>query len=85
MWKSIHENLKEFWRGCVGGCFAGGGLLYIKQDILISYLLSFLTVAISALVGGLFTALASDLYKHHIKNRLFKNKKDGDKEKEKAA
>lgn len=85
MWKSINENLKEFYKGTVGGCFTGGGILFIKQDILVSWMLSFLTVAVSALIGGLFTALAADLYKHHIKNKLFKNKKNGKSDREKAA
>lgn len=85
MWKSIHENLKEFWTGTVGGVVTGGSILFIKQDILLSWMLSFLTVATSAVIGGLFTALAADLYKHHIKNRLFKNKENGKSDREKAA
>lgn len=85
MWKSIHENIKEFWTGAVGGCFTGGAFLAIKPGILVSWMLSFLTVAVSALIGGLFTALAADLYKHHIKNRFFKDKTNEKTDKEKAA
>lgn len=85
MWKFIHENLKEFWRGTFGGCVAGGGFLFIKQSILTDTLLSFMTVGISAVIGGMATALAADIYKHHIQKKLFKNKKDVDKEKDKAA
>lgn len=85
MLKFIHENLKEFWRGSIGGCFAGGGFLYIKQSILTDALLSLMTVGISAIVGGLCTALAADIYKHHIKHKVFKNKQDGNREKDKAA
>lgn len=85
MWKFIHENLKEFWKGCVGGCVAGGGILYIKQGIISDYFLSLFTVGISAVIGGMATALAADIYKHHIQKKLFKNKKDGDKQKSKAA
>lgn len=85
MWKSINENLKEFWTGTIGGCFTGGTILAIKPDILISWMLSLLTVAVSALIGGLFAALAADLYKHHIKNRFFKEKTNERQDKEKAA
>lgn len=84
MWKFIHENLKEFYRGCFGGCFAGGGVLFLKSNILADYFLSLFTVGISALIGGMFTALAADIYKHRIQKRIFKNKKNEGK-KEKAA
>lgn len=85
MWKSIHENIDAFWRGTIGGCFTGGAFLAIKPDILVSWMLSLLTVAVSALVGGLCTALAADLYKHYIKNRYFKDKSNEKNDKEKAA
>lgn len=85
MWKSIQENIDAFWRGTIGGCFTGGTILAIKPDILISWMLSLLTVAVSALIGGLFAALAADLYKHHIKNRFFKDKANEKSDKEKAA
>lgn len=85
MWKRIHENLREFWTGIAGGSVASGSFLFIKQNLLTDTLLSLTLVGISAVLGGMGTALAADLYKHHIKNKLFKNKKDDNKEKSKAA
>lgn len=85
MRKFIHENLREFWTGIAGGSVASGSFLFIKQSLLTNTLLSLMLVGISAVVGGMATALAADVYKHHIQKKLFKNKKDGDKEKNKAA
>lgn len=85
MRKFIQENIREFWRGVVGGSVTGGSILYIKQGILSDYFLSLFTVGISALIGGMFTALAADIYKHRIQKRLFKNKKDKQQDNEKAA
>lgn len=85
MWKFITDNVKEFWRGAIGGSFAGGGILFFNKIILLDYLGSLFTVALSAVVGGMFTALAADIYKHRIQKKLFKNKKNGKSDKERAA
>lgn len=83
MWKSIHENLKEFWIGT--GCFGGGTFLFIKEGFLVNALLSLGTVALTAIIGGMFTALAADVYKHHIQKKIFKKKDNGKSDREKAA
>lgn len=85
MWKFINENFKEFWRGTIAGGFAGGGYVFFNKIILLDYIGSLFTVALSAIVGGMATALAADYYKHKIKNKLFKTKKDERKDKERAA
>lgn len=83
--QKIYENLKEFWGGFVGGGFAGIGLSRIDGVAILKYLGGLGTVALSAIIGALFTALASDYYKHRIKNKLFKTKDNGKSEKDKAA
>lgn len=84
MWKFITDNFKEFWRGSIAGSFAGGGYIWLNKIILLDYLGSLITVALSAAVGGMCTALAADYYKHKIKNKLFKPKKD-ERDKSKVA
>lgn len=85
MWKFIQENIKEFWTGIAGGSVASGGFLFIKQSLLTDTFLSLTLVGISAVIGGMGTALAADFYKHHIQKKLFKNKKNGKSDREKAA
>ena len=77
MWKFITDNFKEFWRGTVAGSFAGGGIVYFNKIIFLDYLGSLFTVGLSAVIGGMCTALAADIYKHRIQKKLFKNRKNG--------
>lgn len=85
MWKFIADNFKEFWRGTVAGSFAGGGYVWFNKIILLDYVGSLFTVALSAIVGGMATALAADYYKHKIKHKLFKPKKNAEKRTDEAA
>lgn len=85
MWKFITDNFKEFWRGGVAGSVAGGGYVWLNKIILLDYIGSLFTVALSAIVGAMATALAADYYKHKIKHKLFKPKKNGQSEKDRAA
>lgn len=82
--QKIYENFKEFWGGVVGGSVTGGGLVYFGKIVFLDYLGSLATVALSAIIGGMCTALAADYYKHKIKHKLFKSKQNGT-DKEKAA
>jgi hypothetical protein len=88
MWKFIHEHIKEFWKGFFGGGVVWGGILFSTPNFLVSYPVAFILKLLGAgalaLVSGLATAYATDLYKHKIKPKLFKNVRDKD-DKEKAA
>lgn len=85
MWKFITGNVKEFWRGTVAGGCASSSYIWINKIIILDYIGSLFTIAFSAAIGGMLTALGADYYKHKLKHKLFKPKKDADKEKEHAA
>lgn len=89
MWKFIHENLKELSRGFVGGCFAGGGLLWTKQDLLAKGIVPLLVIFISGCLGAMGTALGNDIYKgkfnKRVKKLFTKNKNNARSDKQKAA
>lgn len=83
--RKIYENTKEFWGGFVGGGFTGSSFLFVNNGIVLNYIGGLVTVALSAIIGGMFTALAADYYKHKIKHKLFKHKENGKSDKDKAA
>jgi hypothetical protein len=88
MEKLFRENLKEFWSGAVLGGAACGNLLFAHPFLtgfVGEFLVKTFATGVAAGVSGLFTILATDLYKHKLKNRIFKNKtkenvKDKDEE-----
>lgn len=85
MWKFITGNIKEFWRGTFAFSFTGFGFVIFQKIIILDLFLGIMVTVLSGALGGMATALGTHYYKHHIHNKIFKNKKDGDKEKDKAA
>jgi hypothetical protein len=85
----IYENLneskmfkhgKEFTGGALMGGITGGGWIFSQPDLLntffIAFILKLAATGVLAAVSGFATILMTDYYKHHIQQKLFKNKKD---------
>tara|TARA_R110000868_G_scaffold29391_1_gene109251 strand:+ start:439 stop:696 length:258 start_codon:yes stop_codon:yes gene_type:complete len=76
----FQEKIKLFIGGSSVGCFAGIRLLFgsnhIGGDLVLEYFAKFVGTIILAFMSGLVTVVAHDLYKHKIKDKLFKKKKD---------
>lgn len=92
LWCYAKKNLTGFWSGAIGGCAVWGIILFPVKIVLSSVVLDtigkLMMVGALAIITGLFKVLGEDFYKQHIKNRLFKVKKDDNGQKsdnEKAA
>lgn len=80
----LDEKVKEFWGGFTVGGFAGVNLLFADaptwNHLVLEYTLRFFGAVMIAVTSGLCTALVLDLYKYKFKDKIFKPKKDGNKE-----
>lgn len=86
MEKLFHEKIRLFLGGGIAGGLAGGHFLFggspTGGDLVFGYTMKFFGTIILAFVSGLFTVMAHDFYKHKIKHRLFKKKKEETKQDE---
>lgn len=95
MGNPFHEKAKEFWSGFSLGGIAGIKFLWVGgnnwPDIAFVWVLKFFGTCMLAFSTGILTIVATDFYKHYLKNKLFphgkdkNNKDDKDQENEKAA
>ncbi len=85
MWK----HNKEFAGGAIMGGITGGGYIFSQPDLLNTFFVAFViklfATGLLAAVSGFATILMTDFYKHHIQNKLFKNKNNERSEKDRAA
>lgn len=79
MWKFITSNIREFWRGSLAFSFTSFSFISFQKIIILDYLSGLITIIVSGALGGMATALGAHFFKHKLQNRLFKNKKNGQK------
>lgn len=86
MEKIFHEKIRLFLGGSVIGGIAGGRILFGGHatwgDLVLEYTMKFFGTIILAFASGLVTVVAHDFYKHKVKHRLFKKKKEETKQDE---
>lgn len=82
----LDEKVKEFWGGFTVGGITGVNFLFTDAPTLghvaIEYTFRFIGALMIAVTSGLCTAMALDLYKYKFKDKIFKPKQDGNKEKD---
>lgn len=87
MEKLFQEKIRLFIGGSAIGGIAGFRLFIdgipVGGNLVWAYTIKFFGTIILAFVSGLFTVVAHDFYKHKIKDRLFKNKKESNNEENK--
>lgn len=75
----ISKHLKAFAYGCLGGLSVSVKLFLLDASawylVAMDWVVRIVGVSIVTLVSGLFSAAAADVYQHHIKPKLFKEKK----------
>lgn len=76
----VHERGKAFIRGFFVGGYSGFVFLFdVALDwnhIAWLWAIKFIGIGILAFTSGLMTLLANDVYKHKIKDKIFKPKND---------
>jgi hypothetical protein len=78
-----------FWRFFVGGIVTIGGFIVPAQigttNFWLELWIKLFTTGIGAAMSGFIAVLIADFYKYKVKHKLFKNKTNGKRNKNKAA
>ncbi len=81
MWTFLVRHLKEFAVGFFLGGSASSRILFagftIRYSLVIELGVRLLATLVIAFLSGLVTVLAHDVYKYHLKEKLFKTKRNG--------
>lgn len=86
MFEYLKEHVKAFWAGFIAGGIPVGGVVFSTPPLLnafwLSVVLKLVTTIIFAAASGMATILMTDIYKYHIKHKLFKDDKKRDEGKD---
>lgn len=76
----VFIHTRAFTKGCLGGTIAGGAYFFgqplLTVNIWFAYLIKLAGTGGIALVSGIGTALAADIYRHRIKQHIVKKKEN---------
>jgi glycerol-3-phosphate responsive antiterminator len=76
----ISKHLKAFSYGCLGGLSVSAKLFLLDASawylVAMDWIVRIVGVSIVTLVSGLISAAAADIYQHHIKPKILKDKKE---------